>query len=373
MIDSLIVSESLGNGLGEALLRGFIDSALNLRTTVLISAGDLAKWGYSYMPIRGSLLVMVMGDADCPWGAICMRPRGEAAINAVKEAINYSEVVEAPYVAIMDEQSMKEVHSFLRESRRRLPVFNKNWVMGYRWLNHSSRGSKINWALHRLASLGVDASYSPPQLEPRVAPSPPITVADFIYLCLYKSLYDPMNEVGVPLVITRIDMARPMIGEGARGNFNPRPIAFLPRMAAEVPDMAVSRPLVAVHEAVRVGYDYGPIVGVMKEEDLMDGLLEGVLRRAGLIVISEDGGDASCSDVASAPLESRLVRVRDIKVTQRRPLVLADDCDACGDCLRLGCSAIGVEAGHPIIDPGKCIGCGLCLSVCSRGAIQWSN
>ncbi|MFP3314379.1 MAG: 4Fe-4S binding protein [Thermocladium sp.] len=372
MIDSMIISESLGNGLGDALLRGFIDSSLNLRTTVLISGGDLAQWGSSYMPIRGSLLVIVMGDADCPWGAICMRPRGEAVINAVKEAINYSEVVEVPYVAMMDEESMRDAHALLREKRRRPPVFNKNWIMGYRWLNRSARGDRINWALHRLTSLGVDASYSPPQQSRIAAPPSPIAAADFIYLCLYKSLYDPVNEVGVPLVITRTDMVRPITGEKARGNFNPRPLAFLPRTAAEVPDMAVSKPLVAVHEAIRVGYDYGPIVGVMREEDLMNGLLGGVLGKAGLIVIGEEG-DTSCDDVALAPLESRLVRVRDIEATQRRPRILTDYCDACGDCLRLGCSAIGVEAGHPIIDSSKCIGCGLCLGVCSRDAIQWGN
>ncbi|WP_069806420.1 indolepyruvate ferredoxin oxidoreductase subunit alpha [Vulcanisaeta thermophila] len=48
--------------------------------------------------------------------------------------------------------------------------------------------------------------------------------------------------------------------------------------------------------------------------------------------------------------------------------VIDDYCDNCGDCLRIRCPAITMK-GHPSIDPGLCVGCGICELVCERGAI----
>lgn len=57
--------------------------------------------------------------------------------------------------------------------------------------------------------------------------------------------------------------------------------------------------------------------------------------------------------------------------------VVEEDCNGCTLCMRLGCPAIlkseklDVKTGRPLawIDPGACVGCGLCFDVCARQAI----
>jgi indolepyruvate ferredoxin oxidoreductase alpha subunit len=53
-------------------------------------------------------------------------------------------------------------------------------------------------------------------------------------------------------------------------------------------------------------------------------------------------------------------------------VVVSDDCDGCGFCLKhFECPAIvGGKKGEPVrIDPMICSGCGVCLSICRSGAI----
>lgn len=54
----------------------------------------------------------------------------------------------------------------------------------------------------------------------------------------------------------------------------------------------------------------------------------------------------------------------------REASAVVSDCRACGKCVRIGCPAIGKdEAGHAVIDPVQCIGCGQCIQVCPFGCI----
>ncbi|MBN1995228.1 MAG: 4Fe-4S binding protein, partial [Anaerolineae bacterium] len=63
----------------------------------------------------------------------------------------------------------------------------------------------------------------------------------------------------------------------------------------------------------------------------------------------------------------------------RKPYtVIAEDCNGCTMCFRIGCPAIAKsdeldeKSGRPKawIDPAMCVGCGLCFDVCARQAIE---
>lgn len=238
---------------------GFVDSMLGLKAAAVVPSFELKDWEAMVMPIRGSLLIIVMGDAECPGGTICIRPNGMEQVRiAAQEAADYSEVVQLPYVIVIDESL--DWTMAVRMQRRRRAVFNKNWISGYRWLGLSFTASveRPEWGIRRLRSLGLDASYVEPRPRNNTVRSrDPVDIVDFALYCLYKALYDPMVEVGgVPIVVVGRDMVVNVSGRG--GNFNPRPTAFLPRLSSEVPDVAVNKPLIAVHEIIRMGYEYGP-------------------------------------------------------------------------------------------------------------------
>ena len=49
---------------------------------------------------------------------------------------------------------------------------------------------------------------------------------------------------------------------------------------------------------------------------------------------------------------------------------ITDACRNCGQCLKAGCPAIAVKDGRPVIDPGQCCGCSLCVGICPFHAIK---
>jgi indolepyruvate ferredoxin oxidoreductase alpha subunit len=74
-----------------------------------------------------------------------------------------------------------------------------------------------------------------------------------------------------------------------------------------------------------------------------------------------------------------LIRMRDEElqgVIPRKAKLIADNCNACGECMELRCPAICWEGSRdpkggtrPIILLDTCVGCDLCVRVCTRGAI----
>lgn len=49
---------------------------------------------------------------------------------------------------------------------------------------------------------------------------------------------------------------------------------------------------------------------------------------------------------------------------------IGDKCKNCKLCMKLGCPAISLKDGRPVIDETQCNGCGLCINVCPFGAIE---
>ena len=49
---------------------------------------------------------------------------------------------------------------------------------------------------------------------------------------------------------------------------------------------------------------------------------------------------------------------------------VSDRCKNCKQCMKIGCPAIEVEAGRPVIASDRCVGCGLCQRVCPFDAIE---
>ncbi len=54
---------------------------------------------------------------------------------------------------------------------------------------------------------------------------------------------------------------------------------------------------------------------------------------------------------------------------QRAPLVVAEACNGCGICLRLGCPPLLRDGEKVRVDPDLCTGCGVCVAVCPRRAL----
>jgi indolepyruvate ferredoxin oxidoreductase alpha subunit len=54
--------------------------------------------------------------------------------------------------------------------------------------------------------------------------------------------------------------------------------------------------------------------------------------------------------------------------------VVTEKCDACGECVRLGCPAISRDGeARAVIDAALCVGCRQCVQVCKYGAIVRSG
>lgn len=52
------------------------------------------------------------------------------------------------------------------------------------------------------------------------------------------------------------------------------------------------------------------------------------------------------------------------------PHLITDQCKNCKMCMGIGCPAIELENGKPVIAAERCVGCGLCKRVCPFDAIE---
>ena len=92
-----------------------------------------------------------------------------------------------------------------------------------------------------------------------------------------------------------------------------------------------------------------------------------VLKRAAEYVDEPEGGIAVV--IARHPC---LIAYREDAIPERKKVKITDDCAECNFCIdRFECPAIyhDQELGRTNIDSQICSGCGVCLSVCPKGAI----
>ena len=56
------------------------------------------------------------------------------------------------------------------------------------------------------------------------------------------------------------------------------------------------------------------------------------------------------------------------------PIVDPERCNGCGICVRPGhCDAVIVTDGLAIIHAETCTGCGICVAICPRKALEWDT
>jgi indolepyruvate ferredoxin oxidoreductase alpha subunit len=92
-----------------------------------------------------------------------------------------------------------------------------------------------------------------------------------------------------------------------------------------------------------------------------------LLKRAKEYVQRPDGGIAVV--IARHPC---LIAYRDQSLSEMKPLTVTEDCDDCGLCVdRFECPALYRDdtLGRAAVDQALCVGCGVCLQVCPKGAI----
>jgi len=75
--------------------------------------------------------------------------------------------------------------------------------------------------------------------------------------------------------------------------------------------------------------------------------------------------------VFRAPCALTVARERRLKGVKTAPFKITEKCNNCMACIDLlGCPAIVVEQGRPVIDQNTCSACAFCVSVCPEGAIR---
>lgn len=204
----------------------------------------------------------------------------------------------------------------------------------------------------------------------------PIDPAAAVRFCLLKLIRD--GKLGnVPLVISSPYLVRPS-DTVMKPNHSPGPVYFMPRNINDVIDVTHVNPL-GISGGVG-DYAYGSRIVLTTSCEVNGDVANGTL-----VIVDEwcppPGINVTSINVSKGL--SDLCRILEevakggvawVRLTEDRGnlrvFVNKSLCDICGDCIALRCGAIDIdEQGYPRINPTKCIGCGICVGVCSRGAI----
>ena len=212
----------------------------------------------------------------------------------------------------------------------------------------------------------------------RMIDNGPIDPAALVKFCLLKLSRE--GRLGnVPIVVSSPYLIR-WSDTVMRPDYNPNPTYFMPRNINDISDATHINPIALVKG---IGdYPYGSRVTIVTScddyEDVSGGTLVIVDEQcpppANVRVMEVNGGmelDKVCQLIISTLSNGGVAWIRlsgfrsELKASVNRNL-----CDLCGDCFTLKCNAITIdEQGYPRIKADECIGCGICVSACSRSAI----
>ncbi|MGC9227003.1 ATP-binding protein [Caldivirga sp.] len=418
--------------------------------TVLDTYGFIRYLGeLAVASVRGSMVIVVIDLWDtrplCRLSNLpCLEPWDEDSLGvALNEALQYSSVVERPYVIrlnpLLSRSLCLKVNGIKLLGNR--PVFNRNWGIGNRWRLPEQWSANDEWVKLTLSRakehvrngdvlvegyLPADSTVSRslyvnplpvnelsgvktveearpfmvnmirsinPSVEFkdskakfdsivrdawRMIDDGPIDPTALVRFCLLKLVRE--GKLGnVPIVVSSPYLIR-ISDTVMRPDYNPNPTYFMPRNINDVADVTHINPL-AVAKGIG-DYSFGSKVTVATSCDAYDNVDDGALiiiddqcpPPANVSIIEVNSGmelDKACQLITSTLNNGGVAWIRlsgfrsGLKAVVNRNL-----CDLCGDCITLKCSAIITdEQGYPRIKADECIGCGICVSSCSRGAI----
>ncbi|MCG2863133.1 MAG: 4Fe-4S binding protein [Vulcanisaeta sp.] len=205
----------------------------------------------------------------------------------------------------------------------------------------------------------------------------------------------------VPIIILDVAYAHNINTEGLSPSYDVIPTYFEPTYFDQITDI-VTNPIAAFIALSNSNYEYGRVIAVVSpctlisNQDLLPEIAH-INKTNNLLIIVNDPHDDACGeamellnkhgikysvisyDPADPPSAlANLERAHDggvivIDFSRRRTTkyvytIIDEYCDNCGDCLRIGCTAIRLTR-KPVIYQDQCVGCGICQLVCTRGAI----
>ncbi|MFB6469938.1 MAG: indolepyruvate ferredoxin oxidoreductase subunit alpha [Vulcanisaeta sp. AZ3] len=203
----------------------------------------------------------------------------------------------------------------------------------------------------------------------------------------------------VPLVVLDTTYTHLVSKEGLLPSFDILLTYFEPNNYDQAIDL-VTNPLAAILAISKAGYSYGRSIAIINPCTLImyQDLLKEIInyRNTNYLLIILIIGD-NCKEALNI-LSKLNIDFKTINYNEEDPLnslaellsiintkgvivmnvvgstvryvyrVINDYCDNCGDCLRINCPAIYMDS-NPVINVSKCVGCGICQLVCTRGAI----
>ena len=117
---------------------------------------------------------------------------------------------------------------------------------------------------------------------------------------------------------------------------------------------------------------FGASLTCMCSKLLMDGF--GVIKTINeqLEKFMEEQGYKTIEDMRGLALKHLVAASDKLEYSFSVPTVDEEKCSGCGSCSRIGsCTAITIKDKRAVVDPKECEQCGLCVTLCPRGAIRY--